>query len=298
MQLVLGSYSYPSPELVTRKGGIKWFLKTLRKFNKTCHIIIFCYKDHTSDEFTKIIEKYDAKIILHDIKYIHFDDRFIHFYQYLANNVNYNEILLTDMDDVVFTNDPFSISYNDIYITCESHKLSGDIPPQGYRYSGNHNWPSSINLNWISQADRYFKVNNREKYYDKYVLNTGVILGNYHSIMDYLKFYVKINNFDSTNRIIGQGVWMYYVYNILDANFIKHKNTESRIVTCVHIEPEKGDYVEKEDCPKIDFSKPLCNKYNQEYIIIHMYNRFSNTTKDGMKILENILTTKDINEYL
>ena len=29
-----------------------------------------------------------------------------------------------------------------------------------------------------------------------------------------------------------------------------------------------------------------------------MYNRFSNTIKDGMKILENILTTKDINEYL
>ena len=117
MQLVLGSYSYPSPELVTRKGGIKWFLKTLRKFNKTCHIIIFCYKDHTSDEFTKIIEKYDAKIILHDIKYIHFDDRFIHFYQYLANNVNYNEILLTDMDDVVFTNDPFTM----IFILLVSH---------------------------------------------------------------------------------------------------------------------------------------------------------------------------------
>ena len=305
-QLVIGSYSYNNPEYITRKGGISYFLKSLRKVNKECHIIIFCSVNDCKNNLQDFVEKYGAKLVLHNDKYQHFDDRFIHFYLFLKNNKNYDEILLVDMDDVIFQADPFEIDYGtDLYATCESHKMHGNTPPNGQRHAGNQNWPTVSNLKYLIHAESVLTKKNfsfeegKKKYKDKYVSNTGTILGNYDNIFKYLQYYTSINNFTTKFRVIGQGLWMYYIYNICK-NVKINKNTDSEILTGGHIEPDI-DWVEKDDCPslKVDNSNHLVNKNNVKYKIFHMYNRFDDSwqkpyTGKGYIVVKNILTQQEI----
>ena len=303
--LVLGEYSYPNPELRTKKGGIEFFLKTLRKYNKECTIIIFCKNGYESEEFNELVSNYNAYFLKHDVIYKHFDDRFIHFYLFLKDNF-FDNVLLCDMDDVIFQDDPFKIEFGDkLYITCESCKLTGKVPPPGSPYAGNANWPESININWLASAYGAIKKENRhysayrqeviDKFKDNYILNTGTILGSHKEIMNYLTFYQTINNFTEPGRVIGQGIYNYYCYNISKNHIIK-TNKESSIITCCHID---GHSYLGNDVPtlKRDSENFLINDNGERYKIIHMYNRLNQAFKgEGMRIVSTILTNSELNE--
>lgn len=231
----------------TSNGGIYYFMKTLRKYNTSCKVIILT--QHINEELRQFSEETDFEIYTDFIiPYNIVLYRFLVYKSYLEQSqITYENILLSDIDDVIFQDDPFSIQYNeDLYCACENNMLSGS------------NWSSKLNMAWIDEC--ILPETDNTNYINQHVICAGTILGSYKSIKTYLEFYANAYSIKVTN---DQGLLNVYVYNFLDSKSIKPYQ-KSRILTLDGINFENL---------KFDSSKYVINHDGERYAIIHQINR-------------------------
>ena len=259
MNIIFGVYSgYDS--LKTSSGGIYYFLKSLRKYNNDCKVVIVCEKDKIFDDLIifsnnmnfEIYSNYDAN---HNVLY----DRFEIYIKYLDEiDVVFDKILLSDINDVIFQDDPFSINFTEeLYCGLEQSNLSD-----------NNNDSSTLNMGWIFGCNHLFGNNydnyiyNYDNYINKYVVCAGTILGSHDGIINFLKFYQKNQN--QYNRyVIDQGLLNVYVYNFLSSKkCLEYK--ESKILTLDKIIFETLN---------LDSNNNIVNDNGEKYSIIHQINR-------------------------
>jgi hypothetical protein len=270
--VVIGLYS-GYEKIKTPKGGIYYFLKTLRAVNKTCKIFILCEKEHQFEELVQLCNKtgttlYDdfsvpelygfekapvmqrhRFIIIHDIlKKINTDSPI-------------NQVLVTDVNDVIFQRDPFQILYqeNALYCATEINVLSdGD------------NSSSVLNMEWIYEYSNYKNLNdygvaliNTENFREKRVVCVGTIVGAYDSMLLFLDFYKKINS-NIYVFLNDQAALNIYVYNHGQSSIMTTPLEVSKILTL--------DKIQFENISR-DKSGLLVNKNNDQYAIVHQIDR-------------------------
>jgi hypothetical protein len=223
-------------------------MKSLRKHNKECKVIIVCERQYIFDDLLRFSQEFNFEIYS-DFKweYPMLFYRFEIYKAYLTGKT-FNKVLLSDISDVIFQENPFNFTFsNEMYFACEQGIL------------GNNNDSSSnLNMKWINECS-HIKQNNAI-YKDKYIICAGTILGTYNAIMDYLQFYIAMQR----NKIVNdQGLLNVYVYN-----YIAQKDTlpyqESKILTL--------DKINFEDLT-LDENNNILNKLGDKYSIIHQINR-------------------------
>ena len=138
--IILGVYNgYKS--LKSDKGGIYYFLKSLRKYNNDCKVVIICEKQNIFDDLIKFSNEMNFEIYTNfNIKYHMMYYRFEIYNTYLKeSNIIFNKVLLSDINDVIFQEDPFSINFTeDLYCALEQSILSD-----------NNNSSSLLNMSWV-----------------------------------------------------------------------------------------------------------------------------------------------------
>lgn len=250
--IIFGVYSgYNS--LKTKNGGIYYFMKSLRKYNKECRVIIICEKNKIFKELTDFSKNMDFEIYSNfDVKYRMMFYRFVIYKKYLdENNIKFNKILLSDINDVIFQGDPFSINFDEeIYCALEQNILSDK-----------NNGSSKLNMQWISTCNHL--NNNYNNYLNQYIVCAGTILGSYEGILNFLNFYINAQNKKIVN---DQGLYNVYVYNYLISKKILKYN-KSKILTLDRISFNTLNIKEFEN------KKNIYNDDNEKYIIIHQINR-------------------------
>lgn len=267
-ELVIGCYNYTNPTLLTENGGIKIFIESLRKYNKTCAIIVLmntCPPD-IEDFFNKNNVTY-----LIGIKEKLMYTRFIKYYQIINMYKSFNKILLSDLNDVIFQANPFDINIDNNKLYCAQEISS---------YDNLSNSSSRLNFDWIKYAHKLnegLKKNYIENYKNKNVICAGTILGNRDAILSYLKWYEKVQTF-ATTLINDQGLLNIYAYENDEDRVIIERYQDSRILTLDKI---NFDNIRK------DSNGFLINSSGEKYCIIHQINRCG---KNNLKyIIDTIL---------
>jgi len=209
MDIIFGVYNgYNSTK--TGKGGIYYFAKSLRKYNKDCTVIILCEKENIFNELEDLCKQYNIHIFSNfTVKYALMFYRFELYYQIITQLINepINKILLSDIDDVIFQGDPFSIVFSeDIYCAAEQNLILA--------YD---NWSSNENRKWINESIDTIGYDNK-KFENQCILCAGTILGTSKGITEYLMFYCEVQNRKIVN---DQGLYNICMYNYTNDNFRK-----------------------------------------------------------------------------
>ena len=245
--IILGVFNgYNS--LTTAKGGIYFFLKSLRKYNSDCKVVIICEQNNIFEDLITYSNQMNFEIYSNfTTKYPMMYYRFELYNHYLKKNT-YDKVLLADVDDVIFQEDPFSINFTEeLYCALEQSILSD-----------NNNNSSRLNMTWIDECI-HLSENNYDNYKDKYVVCAGTILGSYDGIIKYLDFYKDIQNIKIVN---DQGLLNVYVYNYLSSKkCLEFK--ESKILTLDSIDFEILNIE----------NNSIVNNNGEKYSIIHQINR-------------------------
>ena len=248
--IILGVYSgYNS--LKTAKGGIYYFLKSLRKYNKSCKVVIICENNKCFEDLIIFSKEMDFEIYCNfTTKYNMMFYRFEIYKKYLEEtNEKFNKVLLSDINDVIFQEDPFNINFTEeLYCALECNVLTDS-----------NNNSSNINRNWINECN-HLSINDYENYKNKYVICAGTILGNYDGIIKYLYFFINVQRIKIVN---DQGLLNVYIYNYLTSKKILNY-TESKILTLDRI---------SFDTLNIDINQNIINNNGEKYSIIHQIDR-------------------------
>lgn len=253
MNLVIGAYDgYKS--LKTNKGGLYFFIKSLRKHNNTCECVVIVHKNNIFQELV------DFCMINNVIIYSEMDNlyknnsvsmiqntRHYAILKYIENK-KYNKILLCDMNDCIFQSDPFEIESNTLYVAAEQNILSDIKNPS-----------SRMNIDWINRFNKYFKCDNMNWIRDKPVVCVGTVYGPYKDVLDWLKFYTECSYSTVT---ADQGPYNVYIHYL------------KKIVT----QDMKNSYILTLDRVNFDLLKKnemgyIVNDNNEKYKIIHQIDR-------------------------
>jgi hypothetical protein len=246
--IIFGVYNgYNS--LKTSNGGIYYFLKSLRKYNSQCKVVIICEQNNIFEDLVTFSNEMNFEIYSNfATKYNMMYYRFELYNDYLKDKNQFDKVLLTDINDVIFQEDPFSINFTEeLYCALEQSILSD-----------NNNSSSNMNMDWIKQC-RHLAENNFDNYKHKHIVCAGTILGSYHGIIKYLDFYKNIQN----NKIVNdQGILNVYVYNYLSSKKCLEFQ-ESKILTLDKISFERLNIK----------NNSIVNNNGEKYSIIHQINR-------------------------
>jgi hypothetical protein len=264
--LIMGIYNYTNPQLKTSRGGIEFFVKSLRKHNKSCRVVVII--NNIPDEFKKLFEKYHIETVKphhtasrYELMY----RRFFTVMEYIEQNPQIKNILLCDIEDLVFQDDPFSIPLSDhIYYDEENspafdnkiHRLALPVT-------------SRVNKRWIWSAHQ--KSTSLPKldwslYSGRNYVCAGTILGNRQAIIDYLEWYTNIQYLKTDGSWINsldQGLYNIYTHEIIKA-VPTHYQT-GRILTMSNINRNEL---------KTDPHERFINDEGIPYAILHQYDRF------------------------
>lgn len=250
INIIFGVYNgYNS--LKTSNGGLYYFLKSLRKYNTTCKVVIICEKNKIFKELEDFCKKMNCEIYSNfELQYQMMWYRFIIYKKYLEeSNETFDKVFLSDITDVIFQDDPFAIEFTeDIYCALEQSNLS-DIT----------NSSSRLNMEWIVDVNQLFQTP-YANYVNQYVVCAGTILGTYRGILAYLTFYVTIQQ---RRNVSDQGLLNIYVYSFAKSKNITHY-AKSRILTLDKVEFSSLNIGEHGD---------ILNSEGKKYAIIHQINR-------------------------
>lgn len=247
--IVIGVYNgYDSVK--TDKGGIYYFLKSLRHYNKTCKIFIVCEKKHQFQELKDICAEYNC--ILYDDFVTEYEMMFYRFviYDKIIKEQETDKILLCDLNDVIFQADPFEIIYDEEIYCAAEQNLYGD----------ENNTSSEFNLCLLNHCKTKMKID-LELLKNEYVVCAGSILGTFIGITKYLSFYISSQP-KEIPRFNDQALLNVYVYFFALSKEIPHY-TVSRILTLDQIPFNSLNIMDG----------VIYNYDNEPYAIIHQIDR-------------------------
>jgi hypothetical protein len=257
--IIFGLYNgYNS--LKTEKGGIFYFMKSLRKFDNNCKVVILCEKRFLFDELISFSKEMNFELFSDFGIFGNNDDIFLMMYyrffiykKYLNESKKiFEKVLLTDISDVIFQESPFNINFSgNLYCALEINKFSDD------------SYSSYLNRYWIDEINVLLNQNNNENYINKNIICAGTIIGSYDGILKYLNYF---SNTQKQKIVNDQGLLNYFVYNdkTITKTVDKIPHTYSKILTLDNISFESLDKNDNRD---------IINKNGEKYSIIHQINR-------------------------
>lgn len=269
--LVIGSYNYKNPKFTIDRGcGLKLFIDTLKKVNKTCCIVIICNIKNKNQSIEKYLKDNEINIVYNDFKELHHDDKFIIIKEFLLQYNYYKNILISDVADVMFQSDPFTIQHNNkLYCSCEPLKL-GDIEKKNNKEC----FPSKINKGWIKSYYKTKKLPFPELlYFNKNIICCGTIFADYSSILHYLQWYCSINH--GKNRINGQGLYNVYCREYPDKCYEIDQIYGLILTTGATLFYDKN--------VKLNQHGLVINENNSVYPILHQINRWGEKSVNKLK---------------
>jgi hypothetical protein len=254
--IIFGVYDGYS-SLKTPNGGLYYFMKSLRKYNKECKVVVICQSYNVNDELRNFAGEMNFEIYTEF--YLEFQMifyRFLIYKKYLDDcGQKYDKLLLSDMNDVIFQGDPFEIHFEEEMYCALEQGLVHDC---------------DLNYGWVYEFyafcnhyedNRFFPEINPNAYINNYIVCAGTILGTFTGVKKFLEFYKSAM---SHNVIfVDQGVLNVYVYNYAESKNMTHY-TKSRILTLHAISFESL---------KLDESGSIVNDNGEKYNIIHQINR-------------------------
>jgi beta-1,4-mannosyl-glycoprotein beta-1,4-N-acetylglucosaminyltransferase len=187
----------------------KIFIKSLRKYsNSDICLLVNSSIDH---EFNYFLDENNVRTIRNSISSLYQPNinvtRFFQYYDFLSENQEeYQNILITDVTDVFFQNDPFlDLKGEFIYFAeeDEDHTIGSN----------------SFNSRWIqiSKGSEYL-----EKLSDKKIICAGTTIGSYKNILEYLAQMtlilteVKDQNPSALSESVDQGIHNFICYEKIE----------------------------------------------------------------------------------
>jgi len=253
---VMHGYDYPFVEP---------FIKSLRSSGCAADLVIFI-SDKVSKTTKRMLKKKGAVLITYNSQYPFIESckgdfenmvstvtinnyRFIFYLRYLVENgKDYQNVMLTDIRDVIFQRNPFGEDLKDnICFFLED-------PVQTFSYS-------ELNYKWLTDATDACTAS---KYVNDTVSCAGVTIGSVNRVIDYLN-YIK-GKLDFRAELpwgLDQGIHNSYVYNIKPVGMVLYKNEQPFVYNMGAYQPYK-----------LNSKNEVVNKEDQSYQIIHQYDRF------------------------
>lgn len=252
---IIQNYDYPFVEP---------FIKSLKDTGYNGDLIIYV-SENVSKTTKFLLKKNRAKLILFrdEFPFIKQEDnlfegiprtisinnfRFLFYLEFLKRNTYiYENVLLTDVRDVIFQKEPFqSIEKNKIYFFLEDCKQTFEN--------------SELNFLWYKDA---FDLESAKSILLKTVSCAGVTIGNSNLIIEYLEYIKEKLMFrNELNWGLDQGIHNGYIYNRYAKNFEVIDNSFPMVLTLGA-------------CIKYKFNDlgKLVNDNNEVYPIVHQYDR-------------------------
>ena len=258
--------------------SMELFLKSLDKVY-TGNLLLFTYKIKKlpNYSFQVIIENintnYYKSSLPYDLNSPH-NKRLFYSYKYLSDHPEYNRILLTDVRDVLFQEDPFlCILDNKLQVAMEEIKIG----------------ENEYNSGWIKvlKGEEYL-----EKHKDKLVSCCGTVLGQRNNILFYLNYlteFISTNDkkLDTNKSIFFMDQGCHNIFIIEYPHLIcKHVNNIGKIFTMSY----PGKII-------LSRSGLFINDYGLIYSIVHQYDRYKFLT-DMMKDYHNIIYFSDFKKTI
>ena len=181
------------------------FIKSLRKYSD-CDICLLV-DPIIDDSFKNFLKENNVRTITNTSSHLHGSNinvsRFFRYYDFLLENPDsYNNILITDITDVFFQNDPFlGLDGEFIYFAeeDEDHTIGSN----------------SFNSRWVHIS---LGLDNLNKISDEKIICAGTTLGSYQNIINYLSQMttflkeVKDKNPSSLKEGVDQGIHNFICY--------------------------------------------------------------------------------------
>jgi len=278
--VIIGIYDYSSPPIKSYKGGIYAFLKSLRHHNKDCEVVIVCQKKNESKALISTLKEYNAYTYNYDCKSVNQKaggDREFKLYcrfKFISDFLetkNYNNIMLCDMNDIVFQGDPFSIDFStEIYCSCELH------------FFKNRNRHAKMNIEWMIPYYNETYEEIRERFMDKQVVCAGTILGTQAGIQKFLDWYIDVQT-ENLYAINDQGLYNIYIHHFCDSKeIVPYRYSKFLPIVNHHKLTNYGK----------DEQGYVLNDHNERYLLIHMYGAFGFGYADGIEYIKNLTCEK------
>ena len=273
---------------------VKPFVSTLMKTGYKGEVVFFC--NNVSIESQDKLRKHGVTCINFGISYPYVEKQYsadigilpksfskqlhlfslrqILYYLYLNNcGKKYENIMLTDVRDVIFQKDPFDFIINgNLCCTLESE-----------------DWPISKSSFNATEIETVFGVEAYEKIKANLISNCGVTIGPSVLIMKYLEKMIDLILSGGGSTITDQGIHNYIMWNGMIPNIKFLKNNEGPVLTLGY---EKIVHRNKD--------KKIVDNKGNIINIIHQYDRHFNVAKDyydwKLKIKYAILIIK--NRYI
>ena len=282
--VIIGIYDYGNAPVKSYKGGIYAFLKSLRQHNTECEVVIICDKKNESRGLMNVLKEYNAYTYNYDRSTITEKTggsrefklycRFKFISDFLEHKF-YDNILLCDMNDIVFQDDPFSIKYDtEIYCSCELHHFGGPKLGKPDRHT-------KMNVDWMIP---YFKEDYetiREKFLNQYIVCAGTILGTQAGIQKFLDWYIDVQT-EFKYTINDQGLYNIYIHLFCESKHLDFYRA-SKFLPIDHHKLEKYSRDDK------GF---LLNDKDERFVLIHMYGAFGFGYKEGIDYIKHLTCEK------
>ena len=175
--------------------------------------------------------------------------RFIFYLKFLQENKDrYDNIMLTDIRDVIFQKNIFDLIQNDkIYYFLEDETQLFCT--------------SKLNYDWYLNANGLEATN---QIVDKNVSCAGIVIGAYEPVLKYLNYMkTKFKLRDDLNWGLDQGVHNEYVHTISDSSALIIENSYPLVLTLGACSGYQQDE-----------AGALINKKGEVYAVVHQYDRF------------------------
>lgn len=239
------------------------FLESLRNTSFDGELVLFLDDFHEIEAIQYLNGLYDSTNKI-KTKILPFPDsgggfvtkRFEVYLQYLYEHPNYSNVMLTDIRDVIFQKDPFDFDIGH-YVNCfaESNIIKN----------------CRANSKWMKES---FGDKCLNELGDHIIINAGVTIGSYYSIILYLE---NIVNCMKKNAIINdQAAHNYLIYNGKIKNIKIHYNHSSPVMTLAYI--NKNDIYYNKYGQIINYDGSIVNVLHQYYVLDQYSSSTSNLT--------------------